>query len=1250
MDAYPPEFVQHNLPFIVLSGLEDKSGLEPIPAIQDVLPGRAITTINSDVPSIAGKDARQLLREFLSLDGSGAPWNARGGAGRANLLGFRFRAVGRRFQLPPRKADPPASTGISPPSSPTTTSPPSWTLHSPISPLTPGSPIFPDGVIAPTWIAKHQQYVPSVFISFFEFSSDPNTDSLRDNQLKTEINRIKGQIQKSEYRTKYAVVLMGDESVLDAQDVEERLATIRRATGLDLKTSLFTLPPNQSPAELRSFAVSVLSTLQPVSVEYYRDLTKHSRRKKGRGTVPPPTAPPTRGTSQTLSHPGWNVRYDFKLGVFAEFRQEMDAAQRHYNFALEALFGSEGIFETTASWLPRWDDIRLLADAIALRQVRCHLWNAMPTAAAQAWLKYKLRLNSLLDRRGKGTSNYGWAAWESRWAQIMAQLIQRAELQVFSIKHPISQDDPLINGTNEFFSPPEKHIPVGERLSPWELLHHAGYWYKLSADNAKRRYILAKEIPEEDRTPPGMSPAAKVSNRNQIYDHYLVPEPHLENPLPDQPGGFEHWKDIYEKLKAAIAEFDSRGQQRKVEQLQLEASRTLLHVKRFDEAFKVLRPLWESMYWRREGWWTLASEVLWGLHECALRVQDAETYVATEWELLSQAFVGKSRYRHDLMGSLASFPQGDAAAHKPSIFLDNKDFVSSVFATLTFSEAEGHVGEPLQSQVALSSTARAGSASVTLSTLTFQYNGSLSEIHLSHKPDEAASDQSTLSDCVLEETTQSPQKPRWLASVDMTIHPGQTKVFNFPIIFREAGDLTAVATRFEINADRFDLVCSSTDVESEELSTWWLQAGTKLKSRKLNKNTSSTIKVLPKPPKMDIRLPDLRSFYYTDEPVSLDIEITNKEDEDTESVVEVRLLGRSKDTLGYSWAGHDAASPSKEIPPSLDGSDLDLPGHVVGILAQGAQRTEKIKFIAPSEPSDYALEVKVLYHLASDRDIPISKTLIAELIFNGPFEANFEFTPRLHPDPWPSYFNLPEAETDNTDPESTAAFGIAQKWHLQSKVASFAEEALIVKDMTLETHSIHGGAALAVSKEFDPEDTTMTPQDLAERSFTLDTRKIDLEDRRPTALDLSLNITWQRPGNVNNNNNPSVTTSLPIPRIQIPAPEPRVLCTALPSSTVPDLFHFDYTLENPTMHFLTFELNMEASEEFGFSGPKLRGLHLLPLSRQTVRYNILPLVRGKWVSPLLRVTDRYFNKNLKVQGTGGLRGGKGVGVWVGGEE
>ena len=93
-------------------------------------------------------------------------------------------------------------------------------LHSPVSPLTPASPLFPDGVMTPLWVAKHQHFVPSVFVSFFDFTSDPARNSLLDNQLKSEISNIKAALYRSEYKTRYVVVLLSDKTILQAQDIE----------------------------------------------------------------------------------------------------------------------------------------------------------------------------------------------------------------------------------------------------------------------------------------------------------------------------------------------------------------------------------------------------------------------------------------------------------------------------------------------------------------------------------------------------------------------------------------------------------------------------------------------------------------------------------------------------------------------------------------------------------------------------------------------------------------------------------------------------------------------------------------------------------------------------------------------------------------------------------------------------------------------------------------------------------------------
>ena len=101
MDAYPADYVFHNLPLIVLSGV-DAAQPEPqsLPPLQDVLPGKGATHINSEIPALTSTRAQQLLQEFLDADGSDAPWNGRPGNRKGNLIGFKFRAAGRVGQAP----------------------------------------------------------------------------------------------------------------------------------------------------------------------------------------------------------------------------------------------------------------------------------------------------------------------------------------------------------------------------------------------------------------------------------------------------------------------------------------------------------------------------------------------------------------------------------------------------------------------------------------------------------------------------------------------------------------------------------------------------------------------------------------------------------------------------------------------------------------------------------------------------------------------------------------------------------------------------------------------------------------------------------------------------------------------------------------------------------------------------------------------------------------------------------------------
>jgi trafficking protein particle complex subunit 11 len=486
--------------------------------------------------------------------------------------------------------------------------------------LSPGSHIYPDGLIDAQWIQKHQELVPSIYLCFYALTTDPTTTTLQDNRLKNDIADIRTALAKSGYKTRLAVALLSDDDSTPATlstGLQERLENIRKGAGLDPK-SLFYIPPQESPADLKGVADSILAALYASAVEYYRDLGRHAKKKRGRGVAPQPTVPPTTGTSRTLSLPDWNFRYDFKSAVFGEFRQEYDAAIRSYEQSYEILLGQD-VLDIIPSWSPRWNEARLLSDIIAIRCLRIHFWMSQPTIAVRKWQMHRDRIGQFVDRRGHGTQNYGWEAWEARWALVMADLMEKVEVKGLE---PTSA---------HIFLPPERTV-AGERLQPWELLHHKGYWYRNAARHLAIRRTLAQSIPDEDRIRPDKSAAAGHSYN---YDTYLCPEPYQEYPLEGE--GVNHSRLIIDCLITAQSQFQSRRQTRAAAEMSLECAKEMANLGSWQEVLAVLRPLWENLSFRSEGWNDISEDMCWLMRRAAVEEGRGDLIVAVDWQLMKRS-------------------------------------------------------------------------------------------------------------------------------------------------------------------------------------------------------------------------------------------------------------------------------------------------------------------------------------------------------------------------------------------------------------------------------------------------------------------------------------------------------------------------------------------------------------------------------------------------------------------------------------
>jgi hypothetical protein len=119
-----------------------------------------------------------------------------------------------------------------------------------------------------------------------------------------------------------------------------------------------------------------------------------------------------------------------------------------------------------------------------------------------------------------------------------------------------------------------------------------------------------------------------------MYDTYLAPTPNQEYPQPGEIG-FDHSSLILSTLRAALEEFAKRHQTRKVESLSLEIAQEYIRIGSWDEAYKALQPHWATLTWRRSGWWQLMEVFGWALRESALKIQDQETVLKVDWELLN---------------------------------------------------------------------------------------------------------------------------------------------------------------------------------------------------------------------------------------------------------------------------------------------------------------------------------------------------------------------------------------------------------------------------------------------------------------------------------------------------------------------------------------------------------------------------------------------------------------------------------------
>lgn len=586
--------------------------------------------------------------------------------------------------------------------------------------------------------------------------------------------------------------------------------------------------------------------------------------------------------------------------------------------------------------------------------------------------------------------------------------------------------------------------------------------------------------------------------------------------------------------------------------------------------------------------------------------------------------------------------------------------------TFAFISSQGYVGKKISSQLIISSRAHEISAPITLKQVRVAYEGGLKYLEIQHAldglPETSTEDgrvflynvllnqpPAVTDDNTLLLSGSVPCLHPFIGHCDLTIAPGVTKALSFDIVPRDSGDLEVVRITLCVEEEDFDFEIVAADKELFRQEDIWLRGFSGLLKKRLRNENSSTIKILPKPPKLRIDFPNLKRSYFCNELVTIRVHMTNEENMEADGVVQICLLGLSENfpdlqSLEGVLVESSGQNSSEE---GINQKRGKVTAVSLGRLAANESKEMNFSLQAVSESVEYILEMKALYHLIPDPETPITKTVEIDLLFTRPFEAHYSLSPRIHPKPWPSYFNVDENDDeilDSKPEEGVYSAGLHQNWSLTARVVALGTEALIIEKVRLIALDKPEDAVCKISQiDGDDEETAITQTKPQRRKFNLEVQKHSLEDGQSTSLNQELEIQWRR----DSPHAPSIITHVAVPELVIPFGEPRVLALARNDQEKEGFIYLEYLIENPSLYILTFSLTMETSDEFAFSGAKTISLQLVPLSRHTIRYRLLPLVKGRWISPQFKVVDVHFNKMLKVHATEGIRSdAKGLFVWV----
>ncbi|RPD57771.1 hypothetical protein L226DRAFT_490820 [Lentinus tigrinus ALCF2SS1-7] len=708
MNSYPPELLVQLAPVMFVAGLDTQAQPQPQPPQTPASPAPS-TPITPQTRQDAFYVLAMRLRDALVSQRKVAIWQPE------KSKTFQVVLVDKDVPFPPRKLLRPEDPQYS-------------SSHSPLSPLTPSSPLYPDGLIAPIWIRKHTTLVPSVFVVFMRIYESPPLqpgqderereaeERKRDSELAAEIAQRKK--STNERNIKLTAVLMASRRMLDDPSLDARLTFIRRQSGLDPRAALFVLSP-VSQAEIGDFVRSLQDALYEPALEYYTNHSKRVRRKRNRhsqaASYQLPLSPlASAGIARPLRPEGWTVRYEYKMACFAEFRGEDQVALKHYQDAYSTLlimFGSTAILPPRTK---RWAEAKVLADCINVKIVKLYLYNNEHSLALSNQNSHMRKFADFSRGWGIGEETFEFWSWLARQHRVFAELLEQGTRSTLKIPsaYPTPTPSPALIAAQALEA---SQIGLDAMrvlgLNPNQALQHPGFYYYMAArctERRRERFLSALEV-GGDHNAPGFVNERKVDHLTIVLELYTRSYELFKKWSPQNmqnPGRLTLW-------------------------IAFRIAQTYYESGKFDMAVRFFERIAKT--YRRESWESLLHPLLSQWYKCAQQLGDVDLSVRLLAEMLGYGATSSADDPDALQEDLLAVLQSTVpSVTDEPLVVDLSESKPIVDAAVVFWDPEVNVGDLAPFQILLSSHPNVSLSSLPFTSLAIHFSGDVPPIVVRH--------------------------------------------------------------------------------------------------------------------------------------------------------------------------------------------------------------------------------------------------------------------------------------------------------------------------------------------------------------------------------------------------------------------------------------------------------------------------------------------------------------------------------------